>query len=138
MNVKENSLENKIILLNKALAPNEGVINFYKYVYPIFGSTDPSNMSAPIDKTVVKQVEAITLNQIIKIARERIGLLKLDCEGCEYPVLNSFSDYDMVDNIILEYHHGLQNLPSLLKAQGFEVEIIKGDKNVGILKACKK
>ena len=34
MNIKENGLENKILLLNKALAPKEGVINFYRYSYP--------------------------------------------------------------------------------------------------------
>jgi len=44
----------------------------------------------------------------------------------------------MIDNIILEYHHGLQNLPSMLKSQGFEVEITRGVKNTGILKAYKK
>jgi len=137
-NLREKVLENKILLLKKALAPNEGVINFYKYSHnPVSNSIDPNHIEA--NDKIATQVEALTLNQIIKIAgEERIGLLKLDCEGCEYPVLNSFSNYDMVDNIILEYHHGLQNLPSLLKSQRFEVEIIKGDKNVGILKACKK
>jgi len=71
MNVKENSLENKIILLNKALAPSKGVINFYKDVIPIFSSTYPNNIPSPIDKIVVKQVEALTLDEVIKIGEER-------------------------------------------------------------------
>jgi len=56
------------------------------------------------------------------MAGERIGLLKLDCEGYEYSVLNSFSDLDIIDNIILEYYNDVQNLANLLKDFGFEVK----------------
>jgi len=137
-NLREKDIKNKILLLKKALAPNKGVINFYKNSSsPFSNSIDPNNIDA--NEKMVMQVETITLDQVIKIeGEERIGLLKLDCEGCEYSVLNSFSNYDMIDNIILEYHHGLQNLPSLLKSQGFEVKIVKGDKNLGILKAFRR
>jgi len=140
INVKENGLENKIIMLNKALAPNEGFISFYKYHNSTnANSIDPNNMVKLNDKIIIKQVEAITLNQVIKmVSKERIGLLKLDCEGCEYSVLNSFSDYDLIDNIILEYHNGLQNLPSLLKDHGFEISIEKSNEKLGILRAYKK
>ena len=138
MNVKENGLEDRVALLNKAVATQEGVINLYRYSYPSdLGSTDPSNMPSPIDKLVVRQVEAITLNQVIEMAGERIGPLKLDCEGCEYSVLNSFSDFDLIDSIILEYHNGVQNLPDLLKNHEFVVTIEKGTEKIGILKAFK-
>ena len=137
-NVKENGLEDRVVLLNKAVADKEGVINLYRYSYPSdLGSTDPNNMPPPIDKLVVKKVEAITLDGVIKIAGERIGLLKLDCEGCEYSVLNSFYKFDIIDNIILEYHNGLQNLPSLLKSHGFEIIIKKKNEKIGIIRAFK-
>jgi len=138
MNVKE--IEGRVALLNKAIADKEGVINLYRYSYPSdLGSTDPSNMLDVVDKLIVKQVEAITLNQVIKMAgEEKIGLLKLDCEGCEYSVLNSFSDFDVIDNIILEYHNGVQNLPNLLKSQGFEISIEKGNEKIGIIRAFKR
>jgi len=139
LNIKENDLENKIVLLNKALAPTEGVINFYKYFrLTNANSIDPNNMVKLNDQIIIKQVETITLNQLIKMVGERIGLLKLDCEGCEYSVLNSFSDFDMIDNIILEYHNDVQNLPSLLKSHGFEVTIEKANEKIGIMKAFKK
>jgi len=138
MNVKENGLEDRVVLLNKAVADKEGVINLYRYSYPSdLGSTDPNNMPNVIGKLIVKQVEAITLSQVLKMAGERIGLLKLDCEGCEYSVLNSFSDFDLIESIILEYHNGVQNLPSLLKVHGFEVTIEKRTEKIGILKAFK-
>jgi len=137
MNVKE--IEDRVVLLNKAIADKEGVINLYRYSYPSdLGSTDPSNMPNVIDKLIVKQVEAITLNQVIEMAgEERIGLLKLDCEGCEYYVLNSFSNFDIIDGIILEYHNDVQNLPSLLKDHGFEIVVEKSTEKIGILKAFK-
>ena len=137
-NIKENGLENKITLLNKALAPNEGIINFYKYLHTsIANSTDPDNMDKLDDKIIIKQVEAITLRQIIEMAgEERIGLLKLDCEGCEYSALSSFSAFDRIDEIILEYHNGLQNLPDLLKSFGYELTIEKENKEkLGIIRA---
>lgn len=139
MNVKENGLGNKIMLLNRALSPNEGVISFYKYLrLTNANSIDPNNMVKLDDKIVIKQVEAVTLDQLLMMAGERIGLLKLDCEGCEYSVLNSFSNYDMIDNIIMEYHNGIQNLPSLLKDKGFEVKIEETNEKMGILRAYKK
>ena len=139
LNIKENGLEDKIMLLNKALAPTEGVINFYKYLCSTnANSIDPNNMVKLNDQIIVKQVETVTLNQLIKMIRERIGLLKLDCEGCEYSVLNSFSDFDMIESIILEYHNGIQNLPNLLKSHGFEVTIEKANEKIGIIKAFKK
>jgi len=141
MNIKENGLEDKIILLNKALAPKEGVINLYRYSYPSdLGSTDSDNMPKhDFDKLIVKQVEATTLDRLIKISgEERIGLLKLDCEGCEYSILNSFSNFDVIENIVLEYHNGLQNLPILLKDRGFKIAIEKRNEKLGILRAFKK
>ena len=139
LNIKENGLEDKIVLLNKALAPTGGVINFYKYSrFTNANSIDPNNMVKLNDQIIIKQVETVTLNQLIKMVGERIGLLKLDCEGCEYSVLNSFSDFDLIDNIILEYHNDVQNLPSLLKSHGFEVTVEKANEKIGIIKAFKK
>ena len=140
MNLKENGLGDRVMLLNKAVADKEGVVNLYRYSYPSdLGSTDPSNMPPPIDKLVVKKVEAITLDHVLKLAgEERIGLLKLDCEGCEYSVLNSFSGFDLIESIILEYHNGVQNLPSLLKNHDFKISIEKRDEKIGIIKAFKE
>jgi len=57
MKVKENNLENKVLLLNKALAPKEGVINFYKYLHsPYANSIDSNNISYTSDKIIIKQV----------------------------------------------------------------------------------
>jgi len=138
-NIKENGLENKILLINKALASKDDKVNFYKYLHSsIANSTDPENMDKLKDVVITKQVDATTLDNIIgMIEDENIGLLKMDCEGCEYSILNSFNNYEKIENIILEYHNGIQNLFNLLQSHGFQTDIAKINEKIGILRAKK-
>ena len=48
---------------------------------------------------------------------EDTDLLKMDCEGCEYKVLNSLvaNDYSRIESMYLEYHNDVQNLPETLE-----------------------
>jgi FkbM family methyltransferase len=54
---------------------------------------------------------------------ESIGLLKMDCEGCEYPALRSVNAGELrkIDHIIMEYHERGDSLAALLRAAGFDV-----------------
>ena len=135
-NIKENKLSNKITLLNKAIAPSHGILDYYRTSSAATSSTDYEQMIRKGEVITKKQVEGITLDDIINQEGE-IGLLKMDCEGCEYSVLNSFSGFDKVDKIILEYHNDLQNLPSLLKSHGFKLAIKKERGRLGILRGEK-
>jgi hypothetical protein len=53
--------------------------------------------------------------------------LKIDCEGCEYPlILNASNEaLNAFDEIILEYHYGYKNLVERLKRAGFKTKILK-------------
>lgn len=54
-----------------------------------------------------ENVDCITLDKIINDNDiQKIMVLKLDCEGSEYDILNSLSDagYDKIERICLEYH----------------------------------
>lgn len=68
----------------------------------------------------------------------RINLLKLDCEGSEYPLLYTSKALDLVDSILLEYHridpgneaaytvqgfteYDREGLVKFLESQGFKV-----------------
>lgn len=59
-----------------------------------------------------------------------IDLLKLDCEGSEYVILENFHHFDRVKSILLEYHHfnvrsakdNDEYLINLLKREGFTVK----------------
>ena len=134
MNIKENKLEDKIVLLNKAIAPHKGFIKLN--VLPNAQACNSTIISLP--NSEIKQVETVTLDELIAMAgEERIGLLKMDCEGCEYSVLSSFSHFDKIDGIIMEYHNEPQNLPSLLRSNGFNVKVEKVRGKVGYIRAFK-
>ncbi|MCB2209733.1 FkbM family methyltransferase [bacterium] len=79
------------------------------------------------DETV--EVEALTLGDLLEEQDlARIDLLKLDCEGAEYPILMS-SPRDVlarVDRIVMEYHdldeeRNHFRLTAFLEAAGFRV-----------------
>ena len=133
MNIHENKLEDKIVLLNKAVGAQKGSIELN-----ILPNAPACNSTISTPGSEVKKVDAVTLDEVINMAGgERIGLLKMDCEGCEYSVLSSFSHFDIIDGIILEYHNDPQQLPGLLKSNGFDVEVKKVRGKVGYLKAFK-
>ena len=59
-----------------------------------------------------------------------IDLLKLDCEGAEYPILFNLSDnvFERLDQIVCETHHvpieeyNMWNLSELIQSKGFDVK----------------
>jgi hypothetical protein len=55
-----------------------------------------------------------------------IGLLKMDCEGCEYPMFEDerFLDHLAPAEIVMEHHHGAEPLVEILKGRGYTLEVI--------------
>ncbi len=68
-----------------------------------------------------------------------IEYLKLDCEGCEYHLLGDdrFLAHLKPRRIVMEFHHGLMELPQILENAGYRIEIIGGHKQVGYIYAEK-
>ncbi|MDD3101826.1 MAG: FkbM family methyltransferase [Patescibacteria group bacterium] len=77
---------------------------------------------------------------------KKISLLKMDIEGAEYRLINSFSsaDFARVESIILEYHENKGNhhqiLENHLREKGFGVQTFpsKFDKKMGFIWAVNK
>jgi FkbM family methyltransferase len=70
-------------------------------------------------------VETTTLDSILQ-QFEKVHILKLDCEGAEYPILMTCTELHRVEHILGEYHHvddvwSLQALKIFLQTRGFEV-----------------
>nr|WP_231112499.1 FkbM family methyltransferase [Stygiolobus azoricus] len=140
-NIKINNLDHKIILLPYALSDYDGYTDF------VISSENPNantfNPSPYVEKLGIKfeqkiKVPTITLPSIIqKYNINKIFLLKMDCEGCEYNVLRNLPEdiLNRIDNIILEYHNQIQDLPDILKRVGFTVEY--DNKSTGLMKAYK-
>jgi hypothetical protein len=64
-------------------------------------------------------------------------LLKMDCEGCECPIILN-SELSSFEKIIFEYHTGTtgvghEKLVSKLEKQGFKTSKITGTKELGLI-----
>jgi FkbM family methyltransferase len=139
-NIRQSQINN-ILPLNKALSNIPGKIELIVYdSNPNANSIDVNNMVTLQDSKHKESVESITLNEIIGMFNgENVGLLKMDCEGCEYSVIEALDklNFEKISNIYMEYHHGLQLLPKILKQNGFVVSIQENSKFMGYIKARK-
>jgi FkbM family methyltransferase len=98
------------------------------------GGHDPSNTGEPhvaglVGARGAATVPAVSLDELIEQMGGRVDLLKLDCEGSEYPALLTAKRLDAVRRIAGEYHTcGLAYRPEQirapLEAAGFVVEMV--------------
>ncbi len=73
------------------------------------------------------------------------NLLKLDCEGSEYEIINSLPDsyFSMIDKMIIEYHFAkkypklLTELTKKLELMSFSVNVKKLGDDMGLIFAVK-
>lgn len=135
-NIELNGIKN-IICENSAVSDKEGLCDFwYSTKEETVGhSTSPENRPAAEYEGKVISVEATTLSKIISKLK-KIGFLKIDCEGCEYPVLFSTSSDDLqkIDRIAMECHHygKTPELMNYLDASGFNVWRHWGDAHLSV------
>ena len=141
-------LEKQIHLFNKAVTgtPVESVELFMEHsaensvIASIYSDFDQQNKYS-------LKVPAISLEEIIKSnGFNRIDLLKVDCEGSEYPIIyeTSAATWSKVDRLTIEVHN-LDNdkrnhnyLGQFLKQQGFSVESQFVHANCYVLDAVRK
>lgn len=74
------------------------------------------------------KVKTVGINEFLASIKENpINLMKIDCEGAEYEIIESLDvDRFFIENIVLEYHKISDNLDrkkmiSLLKKKGLEI-----------------
>ncbi|HYS51792.1 MAG TPA: FkbM family methyltransferase, partial [Burkholderiales bacterium] len=66
-----------------------------------------------------------------------VDLLKMDCEGCEYPMFKDerFLDHLTPAEIVVEYHQGETRLVEILKRRAYTLEIVPCGKTFGYIYA---
>ncbi|MCX7651601.1 MAG: FkbM family methyltransferase [Bacteroidia bacterium] len=126
-NVARMHLEEKIILLPVALGAEVGHLSFkVAAASPDANSLEPTN--SPLLKliryTEAVEVEVLSLPALMaQYSLETIDFLKLDCEGCEFGVIESLTPAQLRSVRVwhIEYHAKPDRLIHKLQAAGFRV-----------------
>jgi len=89
-------------------------------------------------------IPTLSLKDIIKKYNIKNGILKMDCEGCEYDSIPNTDNDDLqkFESILIEYHDGFEKLEEKLRNAQFLVKVeqnkMKEYKNRGYIFANRK
>ncbi len=134
-NIKFNKCENVTPIQAALVSGDELNTNLY------LSKNTHNHSTASLSKNCI-QVPAINLERLMKEHKiKKIGLLKMDIEGAEFVILQSFnlSIFKKIQNIVVEYHESTKNkranLENLIREHGFSVEHFPNtfDKRFGLL-----
>jgi FkbM family methyltransferase len=135
-NFEVNNILN-VEIIPAALAGQTGLRDFY-----ISSDTHNHSLFKVLTPRITKtsKIKTYSLDDFLnEQGIEKVSLLKLDIEGAEYKVLNNFSDWDKINNIIFEYHdfgeYKHPQLEKLLQEKGFKIKTTpsKFDKSLGFI-----
>jgi FkbM family methyltransferase len=92
-NLRLNGVEDRVVPINAAISSTPRVIS----------------VECPDERATVN---VITLGELIRKYDLRGGVLKMDCEGCEYDViLNDYEHVRLFDEVYFEYHAFITKKP---------------------------
>ena len=137
-NLKLNHIDN-VLPFNMAVSKNADELS-------LFLNNDQSAHSIFYKSSESISVESISLQKIFDENKiSSCKLLKLDCEGSEYQIIDSLpSKYlDKIQNIVIEYHSAdtkpelVKNLILKIKNAGFKIETRPHHDDMGFLIARK-
>ena len=146
-NLELNKIDN-VLPFNMAVSKNSDNLNLFlnedESAHSIFPKSSKSVFSLPTGKTTA--VESTTLQKIFDENKiSSCKLLKLDCEGAEYEIIDSLSpEYlNRIQNIVMEYHLAdskpelIKNLVLKIKNAGFKIKTGPHHDDMGSLLARK-
>ena len=109
------NLKNKIQYINKAVGGKKGTMNI-----------TTRSIKAYVDENDSYEIDVITIEDIINEYNFPYDVLKMDCEGCEFEIINNY-DLSKFNEIIFEHHAYIvekdyKPLINKLKEQNFKIE----------------
>lgn len=138
-NLSINNIKNTTIF-QKAVTDKSGSVR-------IFLNSDSAAHSVFSKSDRYTDTESVSLKEIFDSNKiEKCDVLKLDCEGSEYMILNSLPEsyFKRIQKIVMEYHRTdeepnlLQDLIKKLKLLNYQIEIRKNTSDYGIMFAIKE
>jgi len=119
-NVNINDCTDKIELLNAGYG-KDGLIRIDENFIP-----NPSSDLKESKDGKGRPINLYSLKTLLSMFNIKEAVLKMDCEGCEYNLLNE--DRDTIrrfKRIQIEYHYGYEELYNYLKDNNFDVKYTK-------------
>jgi len=116
-NIEKNNLTDKIIPIN-GFCSNDSKFDYFDEHY--VGSSRSTSKSNSGQK--IKSFSLLNMHDKYDISD---ACLKIDCEGCEYEILDTTPKniIQMFSEIVLEFHNGFELLQKKLENYGFNVMI---------------
>ena len=121
-NIKENGYEDTVMALNRAVTSIDGETVL------IPKESSPMNQileSHDDEHTGLCRVKTISLESILrKYSIEFVDLLKIDCEGSEYQIIEATGAeiFNKIKRLRFEYHEGPDDLTHHLSKYGYRVD----------------
>ena len=120
-NVKLNGINN-IILLNAGYGKDSNVMIDQEKI--------SSNASSLIPSTKGKTIPIFSLKTLLNKYNIKNCIVKMDCEGCEYALLDEDDKvFNSIDMIQIEYHYGYEKLVKKLRDYDFDVKYTEPKKS---------
>jgi FkbM family methyltransferase len=115
-NIRINNLNNKVLLINQACRAKRGHV----IIDPNFQNNDRDALKY---FRKGKRISVTTLNALVKNYNLSDAILKIDCEGYEYEIIENASTSLLrkFRTIVMEYHYGFRELENKLIEAGFKV-----------------
>jgi|GEM_PF-824793 len=163
-NLKMNRVKN-VFAKNVAVTGNDGMRELFLSVdshnHSVFGQAMESQVDIVDDESVVSSrkvncvsFSTIVLKHIVKEGCDNIGLVKMDCEGAEFEILESVDAgfggvsgeeiFKKIKSFCIEYHEFLpemraEKLVNILRKYGYKVDVKKShyDNRMGFIWARK-
>jgi FkbM family methyltransferase len=122
-NVARNGLSDRVTCMNVAVGSERGVMELRVPSYRESGS-----MFATSGATV--EVKVVSLEELLETANGTVDLLKLDCEGAEWSIVEELpvEVWRAVDRMVLECHaqagRSIDDMVGLLEGRGFTAHVL--------------
>ncbi|MEM3771622.1 MAG: FkbM family methyltransferase [Candidatus Micrarchaeia archaeon] len=116
LNVQNNLIGNAVKIINGGYGPDLKI-----RVDPNRRAIGSTSLQSAKDDW--QEIELFSLKTIANMFDLQNAVLKMDCEGCEYHLLNEDPEtLNIFSQIQIEYHYGYKNLIEYLSEAGFDVD----------------